>query len=542
MESSKSTKRALLTSALALLMCVTMLVGATFAWFTDTASTGVNKIQAGNLDIKVEYRTTADGNWQLLDNATDLFGAAGTLFEPGHTRVVELRITNAGNLALKYKIGMNVVSETAGTNKGGNPYKLSDYLKVGTTSIQQYNPTDQISSLMERLIFQKGDFGMWTARDFANFELEYTSNGNAHALQPGAAQILGIKVYMPETVGNEANAISTEKAAFINFGLNVVATQYTVESDSFGTQYDKDAPLDFEPVSTADELKAAAANGKNVQLTQDVALTDALTFNNAVTIDLNGKTLTSSLNSAGYSLVARADATIVNGTYKGTGSARGIGAYGNLTMRNVTVDVAGQVGVACSAADRQYTIENSTIKGGYALCNFNNNATINVSNSTLEGKNTGFYHNGSNSGLNLTVTGTKINAGNNGTDATGVYISGSTATRDAGGYQKASFTDCTVKGNAAIEVKYTDLTLNNCTVTATVPAANASYTQNDNGSTTNGFAVVSTDNATNNTMPKPEGTITINGGSYTGLIGLHSFAKIATDFPGFVDTTYVIHN
>ena len=542
MESSKSTKRALLTSALALLMCVTMLVGATFAWFTDTASTGVNKIQAGNLDIKVEYRTTADGNWQLLDNATDLFGAAGTLFEPGHTRVVELRITNAGNLALKYKIGMNVVSETAGTNKGGNPYKLSDYLKVGTTSIQQYNPTDQISSLMERLIFQKGDFGMWTARDFANFELEYTSNGNAHALQPGAAQILGIKVYMPETVGNEANAISTEKAASINFGLNVVATQYTVESDSFGTQYDKDAPLDFEPVSTAAELKAAAANGKNVQLTQDVTLTDALTFNNAVTIDLNGKTLTSSLNSTGYSLVAKADATIVNGTYKGTGSARGIGAYGNLTMRNVTVDVAGQVGVACSAADRQYTIEDSTIKGGYALCNFNNNATINVSNSTLEGKNTGFYHNGSNSGLNLTVTGTKINAGNNGTDATGVYISGSTATRDAGGYQKASFTDCTVKGNAAIEVKYTDLTLNNCTVTATVPAANASYTQNDNGSTTNGFAVVSTDNATNNTMPKPEGTITINGGSYTGLIGLHSFAKIATDFPGFVDTTYVIHN
>ena len=542
MESSKSTKRALLTSALALLMCVTMLVGATFAWFTDTASTGVNKIQAGNLDIKVEYRTTADGNWQLLDNATDLFGAAGTLFEPGHTRVVELRITNAGNLALKYKIGMNVVSETAGTNKGGNPYKLSDYLKVGTTSIQQYPAEGGIAQAMEWAIFQKGDFGMWTARDFANFELEYTSSGNVHALQPGAAQILGIKVYMPETVGNEANAISTEKAASINFGLNVVATQYTVESDSFGTQYDKDAPLDFEPVSTADELKAAAANGKNVQLTQDVTLTDALTFNNAVTIDLNGKTLTSSLNSAGYSLVAKADATIVNGTYKGTGSARGIGAYGNLTMRNVRVDVAGLVGVACSAADSQYIIEDSTIKGGYALCNFNNNATINVSNSTLEGTTTGFYHNGSNSGLNLTVTGTKINAGNNGTDATGVYISGSTATRDAGGYQKASFTDCTVKGNAAIEVKYTDLTLNNCTVTATVPAANASYTQNNNGSTTNGFAVVSTDNATNNTMPKPEGTITINGGSYTGLIGLHSFAKIATDFPGFVDTTYVIHN
>ena len=63
MTSSKSTKRALISSALALLMCVTMLVGATFAWFTDTASTGVNKIQAGNLDLEVQYRTTANGDW-----------------------------------------------------------------------------------------------------------------------------------------------------------------------------------------------------------------------------------------------------------------------------------------------------------------------------------------------------------------------------------------------------------------------------------------------------------------------------------------------
>ena len=494
MTNRKSTKRALLGSVMAMVLCLAMLVGATFAWFTDTASTGVNKIQAGKLDVALEMKD-ASGSWVSAEGKTLDFvkAAAGeqVLWEPGCTYTLpELRVVNNGNLALKYKIQITGIQGDA---------KLNEVID-------------------------------WTINDAAiNLTEEHLTAG-----QTGAA--FTIKGHMQETAGNDYQNLTID-----GIGINVVATQDTVESDSFGTQYDKDAPLDFEPVSTADELKAAAANGKNVQLTQDVALTDALTFNNAVTIDLNGKTLTSSLNSAGYSLVAKADATIVNGTYKGNGSARGIGAYGNLTMRNVTVDVAGQVGVACSAADRQYTIEDSTIKGGYALCNFNNNATINVSNSTLEGKNTGFYHNGSNSGLNLTVTGTKINAGNNGTDATGVYISGSTATRDAGGYQKASFTDCTVKGNAAIEVKYTDLTLNNCTVTATVPAANASYTQNNNGSTTNGFAVVSTDNATNNTMPKPEGTITINGGSYTGLIGLHSFAKIATDFPGFVDTSYVIN-
>ena len=281
MENSKSTKRALISSALAILMCVAMLIGTTFAWFTDTASTGVNKIQAGNLDIEVEYRTSSEGDWKTLDNATDLFGAEGTLFEPGHTRVVELKIENAGNLALKYKIGMNVVSETAGTNKAGNPYKLSDYLKVATTGIQQYNPTDQISSLMEQLIFQKGDFGMWTARDFANFELETDSNGRVHALQPGAAQILGIKVYMPESVGNEANAISTEKAAFINFGLNILATQHTTESDSFGTQYDKDATY---PVIVSNQQQAndAITNATDKKVNISIASGQTITLDNGI--------------------------------------------------------------------------------------------------------------------------------------------------------------------------------------------------------------------------------------------------------------------
>ena len=241
MNNKRATKRALLTSVMALVMCVVMLVGTTLAWFTDTASTGVNKIQAGNLDIEVEYRTSLEEDWKTLDNATDLFGAAGTLFEPGHTRVVELKIENAGNLALKYKIGMNVVSETEGTNKAGDPYKLSNYLKVATTGVQQYPAEGSIGAAMEGQIFAKPSYAAWTEHGFANFELDKNEHNRVLDLQPGDAQVLGIKVYMPESVGNEANAISTKKTASIEFGLNILATQYTTESDSFGTQYDKDA-------------------------------------------------------------------------------------------------------------------------------------------------------------------------------------------------------------------------------------------------------------------------------------------------------------
>ena len=264
----KSKKSALLLSFTSLLLCFAMLAGSTFAWFTDTASTGVNKIVSGNLDIEAYYRTAADGKWEKIDDQTDLFGTASALFEPGHTRVVELKIKNAGNLALKYKIGMNIASETPGTNKAGNPYKLSNYLKVATSPIQQYDPNagpHDVSYLMEQLIFAKGNALAWEHRDFANFELEYTSNGNVHELKPGDAGILGIKVYMPESVGNEANAISTDKAASINFGLNVVATQYTTESDSFGNTYDKDATYPIVANNQA-ELENVIANNDSVTI------------------------------------------------------------------------------------------------------------------------------------------------------------------------------------------------------------------------------------------------------------------------------------
>ena len=508
MNNKRATKRALLTSVMALVICVAMLVGTTFAWFTDTASTGVNKIVSGNLKVDI-IGENSDSHVEKLNfkkaATTDAEAGAEILWEPGCRYLTEgFRIANKGNLALKWKAQVN----------------------KGTTVANEGN--FDLLDVIDFYLVTKAANGTETETALDEF------TGNLKKTE--TSDVYYIKGVMQTTAGNDYQGLTLD-----GISITVIATQDTVENDSFDNQYDKDAPLDFEPVATVDELKAAAAAGKNVLLTQDVTLTDALTFNNAVTIDLNGKTLATGLISNGYSLVTKGDATIVNGTYKGTGTARGIGAYGNLKMSHVTVDVAGQVGVACSTSDSQYTIEDSTIKGGYALCNFGNNATIKVSNSTLEGKTIGLYHNGSNSGLNLTVTGTKINAGNNGTDATGVYISGSTATTAAGGYQKASFTDCTIKGNAAVEVKYTDLTLNNCTVIATVDSANASYTQNNNGSTTNGFAVVSTDNATKNTTPKPEGTITINGGSYTGLIGLHSFDEIATKFPGFVDTTYVIN-
>ena len=287
---------------------------------------------------------------------------------------------------------------------------------------------------------------------------------------------------------------------------------------------------------------AGAADGDTLILLKNTSVSKQLNVTKAVTIDLGSYTLTNSYapSNGGYTLLTRAAVTMKNGTYKSTkASARGIGAVADFTLEKATVEAAGLVGLGCSAADATYTVKNSTVIGNYAIANFVDNAKINIESSTITGSGVGIYHNGSNSGLKLTATDSTITAAAEG-KTNGIYVSGSTSTMTAAGAQQVALTRCTVEGGTAVEVKYTDLTLTDCKVTAT--AETPSYTQDDNGAATTGFAVVSTDNTTGAATPAPKGTITIQGadGSYKGQVGLASLETVKTEYAGFKDTTYAV--
>ena len=130
------TKRALLTSVLALVLSLAMLAGSTFAWFTDTASTGVNRIVSGNLDVGLQYWGVGeDGKktWLTAENSEELFDK-NALWEPGYTQIVYLKVENNGNLALTYAMQITPVHETVGVNVEGEEFKLSDYIKFGWTA------------------------------------------------------------------------------------------------------------------------------------------------------------------------------------------------------------------------------------------------------------------------------------------------------------------------------------------------------------------------------------------------------------------------
>ena len=236
MTSSKSTKRALLTSVLALLMCVAMLIGTTFAWFTDTASTAVNKIQAGNLDVQLEYSKDLT-KWKKVTDTTKVFEDS-TVWEPGHTEVVYLRVKNAGTLALKYTLGIYNLYNSTGKNVLGNKYSLSDYVKLGVVEADAAyaDRAAAISAVQDsaKTLNSIGDTGVVGAD-----------------LATNTTKVYAMVLYMPTEVGNEANPKNNDPywAAKVSFGISVSATQAMSESDSFDNTYDEDAAAILSAIS-----------------------------------------------------------------------------------------------------------------------------------------------------------------------------------------------------------------------------------------------------------------------------------------------------
>ena len=231
------TKRALLTSVLALVLSLAMLAGTTFAWFTDTASTGVNRIVSGNLDVGLQYWGVGeDGKktWLTAENSEDLFDK-NALWEPGYTQIVYLKVKNNGNLALTYAMQITPVHETVGVNVDGEEFKLSDYIKFGWTTFTVDGAGTPVA--LDREAAQTGVGG--------GAQLGTTLHRQAaEAMKASAEELVALVAWMPENVGNEANYSTVQPT--IELSLKVLATQAAVESDSFDETYDRDAARDEE--------------------------------------------------------------------------------------------------------------------------------------------------------------------------------------------------------------------------------------------------------------------------------------------------------
>ena len=269
-----STKKALIASVLSLVLCVSMLVGSTFAWFTDTATTSVNKIQAGTLKVDiVNERGTSSlkGSSMSFVNSD---GSADILWEPGATfRTIGFKVKNIGNLAFKYKMVLNGV--------------------------------DRDNELLNVITFKvvKAD---GTAVDLSMFE--------GHLTKDAESEVLYIEGHMAEDAGNDYQG-----KELTGLGITVYATQDTVEKDSKDDQYDKDATY-----SVANVADLAAALGKDgiVNVVEDLNPAEVVVSTAKTTLNMCGKTVANTndlWNKATYSwslVSARAGELTIEGNGK----------------------------------------------------------------------------------------------------------------------------------------------------------------------------------------------------------------------------------
>ncbi len=227
---SKRTKKALFSSVLILLLCFTILLGSTYAWFTDAVSTAQNKIVVGNLDIELHFSrhstTSAGFDWNMVDSNTNIFDDSA-LWEPGHVEIAYLWAKNAGTLALEFDLSIGIVNEQEGTNVFNETFWVSNHLKAGLIELTTVAP------------YISHDAAKTAIKDTAYGLTEYN---DSDVLLAGESKVYALIVYMPEEVGNEANYLTGTTPPFIDLGLNLFATQTPHENDSFGPDYDADAP------------------------------------------------------------------------------------------------------------------------------------------------------------------------------------------------------------------------------------------------------------------------------------------------------------
>ena len=221
MKNSRSTKRALLSSVIALLVCFTMLLGTTYAWFTDTAVSANNKIVAGVLDVEL-WQHSAEGDVRISDSKEPVF-TDDIIWEPGMTETVYLSIRNNGNLELKYKV-MLVVTEVSNDD-------LTEVMEYAITPDAKYGVNDIV----------------WGGNGVKVEATENETQAIDVVLQPGDEHFFALSVHMLETAGNEFMAES------ISFDIKVLAGQ-AVNGDE---TYDALAEYPNEAFATVDPNAAA---------------------------------------------------------------------------------------------------------------------------------------------------------------------------------------------------------------------------------------------------------------------------------------------
>lgn len=381
MKRSSTTKKALFISTCALLFSMLMMAGSTFAWFTDSVSSGTNTITTGKLDVQLlhtnQHVTTAKEVGQDTLLFTDKDGKAID-WEPGAAAYENFTVKNSGDLALNYRLALdlNNANTIAGTNKS-----LKDVLKVKVVNHKVTAGDVSENALQNAEGFAAVTNGQISIPEKAGdpVEQKLSQKGSEGA----SSGTYGVIVYWqpnPETdyAYNLANYPEKDKNGekidktndgnaklSIDLGVSLGATQAAEESDSSGSDYDTSA---IYPVSNEAELREAlrtAGKGDVVELTGNIALSKPVSVTNSVTIRSVGSAV---ISGEALTIGSKADVTLQGVNFKSprTSDNQGVSLKasdyaGKLILQDCTFEEPQWSSVVITAtASADITIKNCT--------------------------------------------------------------------------------------------------------------------------------------------------------------------------------------
>ena len=253
MKGKTATRRAMLLSLTSLLICAAMLVGTTFAWFTDSVSSGTNRIIAGNLDVELTHQTSGMAAATPVGNTTELFQTAygdAMLWEPGAMAYETFTVSNVGTLALKYQLNLTELAyNNVRWGTAAETYDLTQVVRIAVLT----------GSTVSRSAIQSAATAKITDVLASNLYSAKTSS-----LEPGASETFTVVLYWAPNGNDVDNLYNLKNGAYhetsnpTGWTLNeqdpdgldrlyiaakvmLLATQYTSEFDSFDNQYDATA-------------------------------------------------------------------------------------------------------------------------------------------------------------------------------------------------------------------------------------------------------------------------------------------------------------
>ena len=354
MTKMRGTKRSLLMSGLALLLCVSMLIGSTFAWFTDSVTSAGNIIKSGTLEISMNW---ADGK-EAPASATWKNAADGAIFnndkwEPGYTEARHIAVKNEGTLALKYQLTIVPTGEVSKLAEVIDVYYINPAVQLGERAdLSAYTPVGTLAQLINNEISA----------------VDVMPNGKLNA---GEGFVATLVLKMQESAGNDYQDLSIGT----DFSVQLLATQFTSEKDSYDENYDGGASwlgdasigwyleglendADEFVIGSAEDLAGLAA------LVNGTATSDIATYAAAQTIpavSFAGKTVKLATN---IDLAGKAWTPIGNwgNTFDGTFDGQGY-TISNLNINDPAGEGIGFFGVTVKANIKNVTLENVNIKG-----------------------------------------------------------------------------------------------------------------------------------------------------------------------------------